>query len=87
MNRIVGLPLVVGVLASAAPAAMPGQPQEQVTFILPRTPMAADSDVMKPVPRLPDGKVDLTGPWVGGGPIGDIEREGGLGPGTLPLLP
>ena len=27
---------------------------------------------------LPDGRVDLTGPWVGGGPIGDIEREGGL---------
>jgi hypothetical protein len=79
--------LVVGLLASAAAAALPGQAQEQVTFILPRTPMIADSDAVKPVPRLPDGRVDLTGPWVGGGPIGDIEREGGLGPGTLPLLP
>src|SRR6266511_740630 len=36
-----------------------------------------------PVPRLPDGTVDLSGLWVGGGPTGDIEREGGLKPGTL----
>jgi hypothetical protein len=35
------------------------------------------------VPRLPDGTVDLSGVWVGGGPINDIEREGGLKPGTL----
>ena len=68
-------------------ATMPSQAQEQVTFILPRTPMASSSDSVKPVPRLPDGRVDLSGPWVGGGPIGDIEREGGLAPGTLPLLP
>ena len=79
--------LAVGLMAMAAPAALPGQAQEQVTFILPRTPMAANSDAVKPVPRLPDGRVDLTGPWVGGGPIADIEREGGLHAGTLPLLP
>ena len=41
----------------------------------------------QPIPRLPDGKVDLTGPWVGGGSNGDIERDGGLKPGELPLLP
>ena len=42
-----------------------------------------------PVPRLPDGTVDLTGAWVGGGPINDLEGEGGLKPGELdtPLLP
>ena len=40
-----------------------------------------------PIPRLPDGHVDLTGPWVGGGSNGDIERDGGLKPGELPLLP
>ena len=39
-----------------------------------------------PVPRLPDGGVDLSGLWVGGGPVGDIEREGGLKPGTLDAL-
>ena len=41
----------------------------------------------QPIPRLPDGKVDLTGPWVGGGSNGDIERDGGLKAGELPLLP
>jgi hypothetical protein len=39
------------------------------------------------VPRLHDGKPDLTGPWVRGGSDADIEREGGLKPGELPLLP
>ena len=41
----------------------------------------------QPIPRLPDGKVDLSGPWVGGGSNADIERDGGLKPGELPLLP
>jgi hypothetical protein len=41
----------------------------------------------RPIPRLPDGTVDLTGPWVGGGSNVDIELEGGLKPGDLPLLP
>jgi len=39
-----------------------------------------------PVPRLPDGTVDLSGLWVGGGPVQDIEREGGLKAGTLDEL-
>ena len=42
-----------------------------------------------PVPRLPDGTVDLTGVWQGGGPGGSnggLER--GLAPGeTIPILP
>jgi hypothetical protein len=50
-----------------------------------------------PVPRLPDGTVDLSGAWQGGGPVGDIsevERPGVArprapirGPGEIPLLP
>jgi hypothetical protein len=36
-----------------------------------------------PVQHLPDGTVDLSGLWVGGGPIQDIQREGGLPAGTL----
>jgi hypothetical protein len=39
-----------------------------------------------PVSHLPDGTIDLSGLWVGGGPIQDIEREGGLKPGTLESL-
>jgi hypothetical protein len=39
-----------------------------------------------PAPRLPDGSIDLTGVWQGGGPIGDLAQ--GLAPGeTIPLLP
>ena len=51
------------------------------------TPVVADAKVNGPVPRMPDGKPDLTGPWLGGGSNADIEREGGLKPGELPLLP
>ena len=51
------------------------------------TPLVPDALVSGPVPRLPDGKPDLTGPWLGGGSNADIEREGGLKPGELPLLP
>jgi hypothetical protein len=59
-----------------------------VAFINPGTPVLPDAEVnSKPIPRLSDGKVDLTGPWVGGGTIADIERDGGLKPGDLPLLP
>src|SRR5262245_47766353 len=59
-----------------------------VSFINPGTPLVPEAEAnSKPVPRLPDGKVDLTGPWVGGGAIADIERDGGLKPGELPLLP
>ena len=52
------------------------------------SPVVSDADATKqPIPKLPDGHVDLTGPWVGGGSNGDIERDGGLKPGELPLLP
>ena len=51
------------------------------------TPRISAADAARPVPRLPDGKPDLTGPWVGGGSNQDIEAQGGLKPGELPLLP
>ena len=40
-----------------------------------------------PVPRLPDGTVDLDGLWLGGGPVQDFERQANLGPDDIPLLP
>ena len=59
-----------------------------VAFINPGSPVLPASEAnSRPIPRLPDGKVDLTGPWVGGGTIADIELNGGLKPGELPLLP
>jgi len=64
------------------------QPQNRIRQVqVGGTPLAPANLVNGPVPRLPDGHPDLTGPWVGGGSNDDIEREGGLKPGELPLLP
>ncbi len=58
-----------------------------VGFINPGSPVIPESEFnSRPIPRLPDGKVDLTGPWVGGGTVEDIGRDGGL-QGEFPLLP
>jgi hypothetical protein len=39
-----------------------------------------------PAPHLPDGTIDLSGVWQGGGPVGDLAQ--GLAPGeTIPLTP
>jgi len=46
-------------------------------------PAAADN---RPVPRLPDGTVDLGGVWSGGGPVDDIATQGGLAAGELERL-
>jgi len=40
-----------------------------------------------PTPRLPNGNPDFDGVWVGGGAVSDMEREGGLKPGEVPILP
>ncbi len=40
-----------------------------------------------PTPRLPNGHPDLNGLWVGGGAVNDMERDGGLKPGEVPILP
>jgi len=64
-----------------------GQGQD-IPHINPGSPVVPDAEIdSHPIPRMPDGHVDLTGPWVGGGSNGDIEREGGLKPGELPLQP
>ena len=65
-----------------------GQPQGRVQSVQAGgSPLVTGRDAEGPVPRLPDGHVDLTGPWVGGGSNADIEKDGGLKPGELPLLP
>ena len=51
------------------------------------TPLLPANLVNGPVPRLADGHPDLTGPWMAGGSNADIESDGGLKPGELPLLP
>jgi hypothetical protein len=51
------------------------------------TPRMSEELANMPMPRMADGRPDLSGPWVGGGSNSDIERDGGLKPGELPLLP
>jgi len=51
------------------------------------TPTAPPEIANAAVPRMPDGKPDLHGPWVGGGSNSDIEMMGGLKKDELPLLP
>jgi hypothetical protein len=59
-----------------------------IAFINPGSPTITAAEAnSQPVPRLPDAKIDLTGPWVGGGTIADIERDGGLKPGEMAFLP
>ncbi|MBI4888857.1 MAG: hypothetical protein HY824_17290 [Acidobacteria bacterium] len=71
--------------------AQPQAPQDDRVRSIPAGrpgPIATDPKIINlPAPRLADGRPDLTGPWVGGGSDADIEREGGLKPGELPLLP
>jgi hypothetical protein len=58
-----------------------------VVFINPGTPVITDAEAnSKPVPRLPDGHVDLTGPWVGGGAVADNELDLGGKRGEEPGL-
>jgi hypothetical protein len=90
----VGRLLVVSTILAGMilPAQLQAQAQEeepeiQIRYSGGRSPSLSDDEAEAPVPRLPDGTVDLTGPWVGGGSNGDIERDGGLKPGELPLLP
>ena len=48
------------------------------------SPIVSDADATKqPIPRLPDGHVDLTGPWVGGGTNNNMEADMGWKPGEL----
>ena len=53
------------------------------------TPLAPPEIASGPVPRLHDGRPDLSGPWVGGGSNNDLEADAGLKPGALDavLLP
>jgi hypothetical protein len=95
MRRLLLISWVVGTCARSILAQAGGDaPRGSVTqdggvgFINPGSPVVSDADATsRPIPRLPDRTIDLTGPWVGGGSNGDIERDGGFKPGELPLQP
>ena len=80
-NKLMKYPLMLAIIVLPAVLFAQAQ-QEPVPFRLGGlTPLAANAT--QPVPRLPDGTVDLWGTWVGGGEIDDIEKDGGLKPGEL----
>lgn len=70
-------PIFLALLLAAA--VLPGQSVAQNDY-------ASAEQSRGPVPRLPDGKPDLAGVWMGGGPVDDITV--GLPKGEkMPLLP
>ena len=84
--------LSVGVIGLAVSVLAQGPPNDGFYPVWPPlgsefTPVAPAELATGPVPRMRDGKPDLHGPWVGGGSNDDIEKEGGLKSGELPLLP
>ena len=51
------------------------------------SPVVPDDKVTsQPIPKLPDGHVDLTGPWVGGGSNNNMEADAGFKKGELDAL-
>src|SRR5262245_52039280 len=86
MKKLILVSLAVGGLTAAQLSPLAAQDRVR-SISVGGTPRIAKADMNRPVPRLPDGKIDLTGPWLDGGSNDDIERDGGLKPGELPLLP
>ena len=82
--------LVLPLVGLSLLARVPPQEPESRSFFPPLareyTPTIAADLAAGRVTRLHDGRPDLSGPWVGGGSNDDIEREGGLKPGEMPLL-
>ena len=88
MKKLIAVSIALAGIAVVLPQVSAQQEVERVRHIAPRAPIVPDAEVnSQPIPRLPDGTIDLTGPWFDGGSNGNIERDGGLKPGELPLLP
>jgi hypothetical protein len=86
MKKLIALAAlcVVAPLLAQQGATPPPETQTEVPFRLGgTTPMAGGATDTRPVPRMPDGKPDFWGTWVGGGPVDNIERQGGLKEGEL----
>ncbi|MGH9199151.1 MAG: hypothetical protein ACRD1T_25900, partial [Acidimicrobiia bacterium] len=69
---------LIPIAALTAPALAQQQEQDALRTKLSGefTPRVSGELAKGPVPRLPDGKPDMSGPWVGGGSNDDMEREG-----------
>ena len=78
-------------LLPLAQAQQQPQPEKWIGTVTPQFggTRVSEKDAARPAPRLPDGKPDLSGPWVGGGINNNMEEEIGMKPGELDqyLLP
>jgi hypothetical protein len=85
MKRIVFVAVMVVLSVAGGYAQQPStfRPKLSGEFV----PLAPPEIANRPVPRMPDGKPDLSGPWVGGGSNNDIEQDAKIAPGSFPLLP
>jgi len=72
--------VVVGIIVLTVPLASQELPRRLGGLNGPRP---AEEAPNRPVPKLPDGTVDLSGVWSGGGPVENIELQGGLKAGEL----
>ncbi len=93
MRTLLVVSMGIGVLTLSliAQAQAPAQEQAPEQPVRPRlfgeyTPRVSEEIGNGPVPRLHDGKPDLSGPWVGGGSNNNMEADAGMKPGELDAL-
>ena len=87
MRKFLVVSIAVAGLSSLVLVQMQAQGGDVGSIRVGGTPRISAADAARPVPRLPDGTVDLTGPWLDGGTNNEFEPDAGLKPGELPLLP
>src|SRR6185436_15264396 len=80
MKKLLALPVLCALVGAGMIAAVAAQEGA-------RNRAGEDPRLKGPMPRLPDGTVDLAGAWTGGGPVQDMEAQGKFKPGEIPLLP
>ncbi len=76
---------VIAIVVAAVPLLVRGQDSDQGVGALGQSVKRAAAPT-GPAPHLPDGTIDLNGVWVGGGPVNDLETQGGLKKGELEAL-
>ena len=86
MKRGIGVFMTIAVLSVALLAQLQAQGGVQQIQVGGSPTVPENMVTSQPVPRLPDGTVDITGPWVGGGSNNNMEADAGFKKGELDAL-